>query len=581
MKKNQIVRGIVFFTLICIIINYIPPINSQPSTKSEDLGDFLPTWYKTYGGTSGDSGDDVKQTNDGGFIIVGLTESYGKGNSDIWLIKTDAEGNEEWNKTYGGKNIDFGTEVIQTSDGGYLILGPINYLDYYHSTWMIKTDPEGNELWNTSIGGPEAEFIQSFQQTSDGGYILVGYTTSYGKGEADVWLVKTDSNGTEQWNRTFGTGLTEGGTAVKQTSDGGYILVGSKIYTPPGPEDVWVIKTNETGIMEWDRTYGGANDEDAFDVLINPDGSYIIVGSTQSYGVDGTEPIGYATDNTWLLKIDREGTELWNRTYGGALIDYGVGVQPAGDGGYVIAGATGLYMGEWFDIILIKTDPSGYLEWYKAFGGADYDFPNALIVDDDGNYVVVGIAGSFGAGGTDAIMMAFDPKPPGPIRNDAPVCSITSPRPGDQVTGTITVKGTAYDPEGYFIFINARIDDGPWYYALGIENWSVNINTSNFEDGDHTIYARAYDGIDYSDYMNHSVNIIVKNEDKSELELPTEEEDDDDFNIMPIVGIILILIFIALFVIGFMTRKKEPPKGRTKTGRELQDSKINSPLRKY
>jgi hypothetical protein len=583
MKKYYVIRGIVFLTLICLILCFVPSLNSETS-RNEELGEFLPLWYQTYGGTSSDAGDDVKQTEDGGFIIVGGTESYGNGSADVWLIKTDAEGEELWNKTFGSKSIEYGIEVMQTDDNGFLILGTINDFDDKNDVWLIKTDRGGNELWNKTLAGPEGDIMFSIRQTSDEGFILVGGTTSFGQGDSDVWLVKTDSNCTEQWNRTFGGNLIDVGHAVEQTSDGGFILLGDTTETSHYSNDFWVIKTNETGVMEWNQTYGGSKTEEATDILINPDGSYIVVGSTQSYGVDGKEPIGYLTDNIWMLNLDSSGTELWNQTYGGALIEYGVGVQRADDGGYVIAGVTGLYMGERFDINLIKTDPLGNMEWYKSLGGADYDFPSALIVDDNGTYVILGTAMSFAAGGTDAILIVFDPKPPGPIQNYAPVCLITSPKPSAEVSGTITIQGTAYDPEGYYIYITARIDDGPWYYALGIENWSVNLNTSALEDGDHTVYARAYDGIEYSDYENHSVKIITNNSAVSSPELTPEDDDDNDYGyIIPIIGIIIILIFIALFVFGYMTRKKSPPpgKGRPKPGRELQDSKINSPLRKY
>lgn len=587
MKKYYVIRGIVFLTLICLILSFVPTLNSETSTptRSEELGEFLPLWYQTYGGTSSDSSDDVKQTEDGGFIIVGGTESYGNGSADVWLIKTDAEGNELWNKTFGGKKIEYGIEVMQTDDKGYLILGTINNFDDKNDVWLIKTDPDGNELWNKTIAGPEGDIAFSIRQTSDDGFIIVGGTNSFGQGDTDVWLIKTDPNGTEQWNRTFGGNLIDVGHAVEQTSDGGFILVGATTETSHYSDDIWVIKTNKTGILEWNRTYGGSKTEEATDILINPDGSYIVVGSTQSYGVDGVGPVGYLTDNIWMLKLDSSGTELWNRTYGGALIEYGIGVQPTDDGGYVIAGVTGLYMGERFDIMLIKTDPSGKMEWYKSLGGEDYDFPTALIVDTNGNYVILGSAMSFGAGGTDAILMVFDPKPPGPIKNYAPVCLINSPKPDAEVSGTITVQGTAYDPEGYFIYITARIDDGPWYYALGIENWSVNINTTALKDGDHTLYARAYDGIDYSDYMNHSVKINVNNSKKIEPELPPADEDDNEYEyIIPVIGMIMVLIFIALFVIGFMSRKKSPPPPKSGSNirhKPLRSTKLDSPLRKY
>ncbi|MDY6864928.1 MAG: hypothetical protein SVY15_03010 [Halobacteriota archaeon] len=147
----------------------------------------------------------AQQTKDGGYILAGYTESYGAGNKDAWLIKTDSNGNEEWNRTFGGEGGDAAFSILQTADGGYILAGGTGSYDAgMIDAWLIKTDSNGNEEWNRTYGGRDYDLGMSARQTKDGGYILVGYTESYGAGKEDAWLIKTDKNGNEEWNRTFG-----------------------------------------------------------------------------------------------------------------------------------------------------------------------------------------------------------------------------------------------------------------------------------------------------------------------------------------------------------------------------------------
>ena len=211
-------------------------------------------WTKTFGGTDYDYGNSVQQTTDGGYIITGSTWSYGNGYDDVWLIKTDSNGDEIWNQTFGGSGNDIGYSVQQTTDGGYIITGrTTSFGNGGWDVWLIKTDSIGNEEWNQTFGGSGGDYGNSVQQTTDGGYIIAGGT---GSGSSDVWLIKTDSDGISLWTQTFGGSHYEYGSSVQQTTDGGYIISGSTRHFGDHGSDVWLIKTDSNVNLETSTLVG-------------------------------------------------------------------------------------------------------------------------------------------------------------------------------------------------------------------------------------------------------------------------------------------------------------------------------------
>jgi len=274
------------------------------SDSNIEMGDSSPLLFtRIFGGSDSDIGYSVQQTTDGGYIITGGTYSYGYGNEDneinanVWLIKTGSTGNEEWNQTFGGSGVDQCHSVQQTTDGGFIITGRTS--SYGTDVWLIMTDSEGNEEWNQTFGGSDSDRGYSVQQTTDGGYIITGNTSSFGNGDNDVWLIKTDSQGNEEWNQTFGAGAGDRGYLVQQTDDGGYIITGYTSSFGNGDNDIWLIKTDSQGNEEWNRTFGGGNDDRGYSVQQTTDGGYIVTGYTRSFGNGG--------DDVWLIKTDSEG----------------------------------------------------------------------------------------------------------------------------------------------------------------------------------------------------------------------------------------------------------------------------------
>ena len=362
-----------------------------------ELENGLTLFTKNFGGNLWDYGNSVQQTIDGGYIITGEISSSENGSSDIWLIKTDSEGQEEWNQTFDGNDRDYGKSVKQTVDGGYIIIGSTGS-DYYYDVWLIKTDPKGTEEWNQTFGGDNKDYGNSVQQTIDGGYIITGEISSSGNGSSDVLLIKTDQQGQEEWIQTFGGSDYDIGNSIEQTYDGGYIITGSTRSYGNGSSDVLLIKTDQQGQEEWIQTFGGGYIDIGNSIKQTSDNGYIITGYTQSYG-NGSRDV-------WLIKTNSQGNEEWNQTFGGSYIDIGNSIQQTIDGGYIITGSRGTDY--YSDLWLIKTDYQGNEEWNQTFGGNDYDFGNSVQQTTDDGYIIIGHTKSYGNGGYDIFLIKTD-----------------------------------------------------------------------------------------------------------------------------------------------------------------------------
>jgi len=323
--------------------------------KTDASGNMM--WNQTYGGTGYDGAWALVQTREGGYALVGSTTSFGTGDLDFWLVKTNSAGTMQWNKTYGGTDFDYASALVQTSDEGYALAGRTESFGAGNSDcWLVKTDAAGNAQWNKTYGGTDTDEAYALVQTGDGGYALAGMTTSFGAGSADCWLVKTDAAGNAQWNKTYGGTNWESMHDLVQTSDGGYALAGETFSFGPGNGDFWLVKTNSAGTMQWNRTYGGINRDGAYALVQTGDGGYALAGYTWSFGA--------GSNDFWLVKTDASGNMQWNKTYGGTSRDEVYALVQTGDGGYALAGYTESFgTGDDLDFWLVKTDVESGLAW--------------------------------------------------------------------------------------------------------------------------------------------------------------------------------------------------------------------------
>jgi hypothetical protein len=297
--------------------------------KTDSEGEM--EWERTLGGTADEEGWSVLETKDGGYLVAGVTESDGSGGKDLWLVKTYSDGYERWKKTFGGTGDDWGVAVLETADGGYAVAAVTTSRGSGGSDgWILKTDSDGNLEWDVVIGGSKNDGITSILETEEGGYLVVGVTESYGAGGKDVWLAKTDADGERIWEKTFGKDGDERGNSALEIGDG-YLVIGVSESEGSGGRDLWLVKTDRDGEKVWEKTLGGPGDDGGWSAL-EGEGGIIIVGYTESQG--------RGEQDLWLLKVDDDGDKVWEKTFGGTGFDLGRSIVRTKDGGWAMTGWT-------------------------------------------------------------------------------------------------------------------------------------------------------------------------------------------------------------------------------------------------
>lgn len=410
MRKSVIIK-----LLLCLIlISFL----SVDYASGENKGNTI-TWDKTFGGSSEDMGFSIIQTENGGYAIAGYT-IFPRGKKkddwraklgyvilekskkqDFWIIKLDKNGNMEWDEAFGEGRTDVARSIIQTKDGGYAVVGSI-WTEYVTKKdfWLIKLGENGNKEWDKTFDKDEDDIAYSIIQTKDGGYAIAGGTGKRSRGEVNCWVIKLDTKGNMEWDNNFGRTGWDEIYSIIQTRDGSFITTGCVWSKGAGRGDVCVAKLNKRGDLVWDKTFGGSENDEARSIIQTNDGGYSIAGFTV---LEDTEDKDF-----WVIKLDKDGNKVWDRTFGGTSEDWANSIIQTKDRGYMVAGWTKSMGAGKTDVWIVKLNKRGNLVWDKTFGGSENDEAHSIIQTDDGGYAIVGWTKSKGAGNSDVWVIKLD-----------------------------------------------------------------------------------------------------------------------------------------------------------------------------
>jgi hypothetical protein len=454
------------------------------------------TFYKTFGDSiNADYGNSVQPTFDGGYIISGYKND---GDADAYLIKTDANGDTLWTRTYGGVSSDLGNFVQQTADSGYIIVGhTLSFGAGLLDVYLIKTNSIGELLWTKSYGSSGYDMGLYVEQTSDGGYILTGKTKNTSTTNDNAYIIKTDSSGDTLWTKVYGVTDIIDGFCGYQTPDGGYIFCGSIEVFGSSYTDGWLLKTDANGNQLWAKTYGGPDDESFRSVQLTMDGGYIMTGNSYGFGAGDYD--------VYLVKADSNGSMVWSKTFGNAGNDNSGFVQQTADGGYCISGSSWSFnTGNNFQSYIIKTDANGDTLWTRIFGGV-YDAATSIHQTSDSGYIITGVT-SYGAGMEDVFLVKTD-------ANGNKGCS-------DQSTATMVTSPSTQESN----------------YTFQLSSQASTVTSPNTITGSGGIVSTICSSVGISEIISENIFVISPNPTSAECMVRSEKLKIDGIEVYNAVG---------------------------------------------
>ena len=413
--KNLIIAGVLVLLGACRHNNVVePPPTTPPSIE----------WQKSLGGSKTEHGHSIQQTSDGGYIVAGESDSNdgdvtgNHGGFDSWIVKLTSGGTTQWQKSLGGSGKDYAYSIQQTSDGGYIVAGEADSKDGDvtgnhggRDYWIVKLTSGGAIQWQKCFGGSSDDLASSIQQTSDGGYIVAGKSSSKdgdvtgNHGGEDYWIVKLTSGGAMEWQKCFGGSSDDLAHSIQQTSDGGYIVAGTS-YSNDGDVtgshgdmgDYWIVKLTSGGAIQWQKCFGGSGNEVVTSIHQTSDGGYIVAGTSTSS--DGDVTVNHGRGDYWIVKITSGGALEWQKCFGGSESDVAFSIQETSDGGFIVAGTSYSNDGDVtgnhgiHDYWIVKLTSGGAIQWQKSLGGGLWDFAFSIQHTSDGGYIVAGYSQS-------------------------------------------------------------------------------------------------------------------------------------------------------------------------------------------
>ncbi len=380
-------------------------------------------WSRSFGGEKNDILLNGQQTSDGGYVFIGYSASKtgdvtgNHMNDDYWVVKLNASGNLQWQKSLGGSWLDWGYSVKETADGGYVVAGSSasgdgdvtdNHGDI--DSWILKLDAIGNIIWQKSIGGAGSDNAHEILPTIEGGYVMAGSSASNdgdftgNHGNTDYWLAKLSTTGSVEWQKVVGGSAGDNLRAMQRTADGGFILAGSSISNDGdvsgnhGNYDYWIVKMNNAGTIEWQKSLGGSAEDRAEEIVQTADGGYIVAGST--FSNDGDVSGNHGGQDYWIVKLSGTGNIVWQKTFGGTQTDLLNSIALTKDNGCIVAGWTNSNDGNILenhgdqDYWILKLGSNGDIEWQKSLGGTQVDQARWIAQTRDNGYIAAGMSSS-------------------------------------------------------------------------------------------------------------------------------------------------------------------------------------------
>ncbi len=389
------------------------------------LAQTAPTiqWQKSLGGSNYDYAQSIQQTVDSGYIVAGYSFSSdgdvsgNHGGADYWIVKLQKTGAIQWQKSLGGSNYDQAYSIQQTADSGYIVAGYSFSIDSDVSGnhggrdyWIVKLKKTGAIEWQKSLGGSDYDFANSIQQTADSGYIVAGSSRSNdgdvsgNHGSYDYWIVKLKKTGAIQWQKSLGGSNVDEATSIQQTTDGGYIVAGysfsndGDVTGHHSNYDYWIVKLKKSGAIQWQKSLGGIGYDEAYSIQQTADGGYIVAGASTSN--DGDVSGNHGSNDYWIVKLNKTGAIQWQKSLGGSSNDYAYSIQQTADGGYIAAGYSGSNDGDVssnhgvYDYWIAKLKKTGAIQWQKSLGGSSGDQGYSIQQTEDSGYIVAGYSNS-------------------------------------------------------------------------------------------------------------------------------------------------------------------------------------------
>ncbi len=376
-------------------------------------------WQKCLGGTVDDYAQSIQPTSDGGYIVAGYTQSTNgdvtgnHGNLDAWVVKLSSTGSLQWQKALGGTGDDVAYSIQLTPDGGYILAGYTLSTDGDvagnhggYDTWIVKLSSTGSLQWQKTLGGTAVDWANSIQPTTDGGYVVAGFTNSTNgdvtgnHGGSDAWVVKLSTTGDLEWQKTLGGTGDDYAYSIQPTTDGGYIMAGytysnnGDVTGFHGGSDFWAVKLSSTGSVQWQKAIGGTGTDWAYSIQPTPDGGYIMAGFASS--TDGDVTGNHGNSDACVVKLSSTGSLQWQKCLGGISTDEVINIQPTPDGGYIMAGYTQSTNGDvtvnhgFQDAWVVKLSTTGSLQWQKSLGGTSNERAYSIQPTPDGGFIVAG-----------------------------------------------------------------------------------------------------------------------------------------------------------------------------------------------